>query len=154
MGHWGGDEKRVRECSKKEGRTRAPLRRCSLLKLTLELSLSFFFAFSSLPPSPPCPLFPLWKGRAWLARDLRNKSFSELHQLWFVLLKERNMLQTIAFAAKREGATMPGKDRIRKVRKSMAAIKVVLGERVGYFFLARNLRRKGEKERRRRSETA
>ena len=68
-------------------------------------------------------------GRAWAARDLRHKSFDDLHKLWFVLLKEKNMLLTVKHDAKRTGSTMPAKDRLRKVRNGMAAIKTVIGER-------------------------
>ncbi len=48
----------------------------------------------------------------------------------YVLLKERNMLLTVKQEANRELYVMPGPERLRKVRRSMARIKVVLFERV------------------------
>eukprot|EP01099_Mayorella_cantabrigiensis_P004264 TRINITY_DN3196_c0_g1_i2.p1 TRINITY_DN3196_c0_g1~~TRINITY_DN3196_c0_g1_i2.p1 ORF type:complete len:209 (-),score=57.87 TRINITY_DN3196_c0_g1_i2:124-729(-) len=68
---------------------------------------------------------PSLVGRRWHAAELREKSFDELHELWYILLKERSRLQSGLLARK---------SRLRlhqlwKVRKSMTSIKVVLGER-------------------------
>eukprot|EP00041_Stephanoeca_diplocostata_P041801 m.8995 g.8995 ORF g.8995 m.8995 type:complete len:329 (+) comp6795_c0_seq1:90-1076(+) len=68
-------------------------------------------------------------GRAWRSRDLRGKSNTDLHKLWYVLLKERNMLFTVRQEARRMQTSMPAPERVRKVRRGMAAIKQVLGER-------------------------
>lgn len=64
--------------------------------------------------------------------ELRNKSFSDLHKLWYVCVKERNVIAT----SRREWARIkPGygdreaSDRDRTVRKTMKAIKHVLTER-------------------------
>eukprot|EP00565_Helicotheca_tamesis_P009371 CAMPEP_0185736546 /NCGR_PEP_ID=MMETSP1171-20130828/28192_1 /TAXON_ID=374046 /ORGANISM="Helicotheca tamensis, Strain CCMP826" /LENGTH=195 /DNA_ID=CAMNT_0028407197 /DNA_START=171 /DNA_END=758 /DNA_ORIENTATION=+ len=68
-------------------------------------------------------------GRSWTVKELRRKSFEDLHSLWFVLYKEWNMLLTEANLSRRKGIVFPQPDRKRKVKKSMGAIKQVLGER-------------------------
>lgn len=68
-------------------------------------------------------------GRQWSVTELRRKSFDDLHRLWYVLYKEKNMLLTERALAKRERLDFIKPNRWTKVKRSMAAIKVVLGER-------------------------
>lgn len=68
-------------------------------------------------------------GREWSCADLRLKSFDDLHKLWFVLLKERNMLFTHQQFCKSSMIQMQNPERFHKVKKSMAHIKRVLHER-------------------------
>ncbi|KAI8137509.1 mitochondrial 39-S ribosomal protein L47 (MRP-L47)-domain-containing protein [Fennellomyces sp. T-0311] len=74
----------------------------------------------------------IWTGRAWKASELRLKSFDDLHKLWYVLLKERNVLATQREEAKRLGINeqiWTNAGRLKKCQKSMARIKFVLNER-------------------------
>ena len=57
-------------------------------------------------------------GRAWEAKELRLKSFEDLHKLWYVLLKERNCLVSERHRFNSNGLIMPQKDRIARVRPS------------------------------------
>ena len=68
-------------------------------------------------------------GREWQARELRLKSFDDLHALWYVLLKEKNMLLTEKHAARANRVKMRSPHRIGQVRRTMARIKLVLSER-------------------------
>jgi large subunit ribosomal protein L47 len=68
-------------------------------------------------------------GREWQARELRLKSFDDLHALWYVLLRERNMLQTEKYLARANRVQPRAAHRIGKVRRTMSRIKHVLSER-------------------------
>ncbi|TFY60495.1 hypothetical protein EVJ58_g5115 [Rhodofomes roseus] len=72
-------------------------------------------------------------GRSWAASELRRKSFMELHTLWYVLLRERNLLATQEADARRLGIIVESLQtqdkRTRRCRKSMARIKYVTNER-------------------------
>ncbi|KAG7359937.1 mitochondrial 39-S ribosomal protein L47 [Nitzschia inconspicua] len=68
-------------------------------------------------------------GRSWSAKELRRKSYQDLHKLWYVLYKERNMLLTEQQLSRRRQLMFPQPERMYKVQKSMGAIKQVLGER-------------------------
>lgn len=71
----------------------------------------------------------LYAGCAWEAADLRKKSWDDLHKLWYVLLKERNLLQSEKLAYARQRQIMPDSSRLTKVKKSMNRIKQVMSER-------------------------
>ncbi|MBZ3889060.1 39S ribosomal protein L47, mitochondrial [Sciurus carolinensis] len=73
------------------------------------------------------PKHPL--GAAWTCQQLRNKSNEDLHKLWYVLLKERNMLLTLEQEAKRQRLPMPSPERLEKVVDSMDALDKVVQER-------------------------
>lgn len=54
-------------------------------------------------------------GRAWKADELRFKSFEDLHKLWYVMLRERNLLSTQYLESRRFGQKWFGWDRLYKV---------------------------------------
>jgi len=68
-------------------------------------------------------------GREWRKDELRLKSNTDLHKLWFVLLKERNMLLTMEEAHKDEFVAMPNPERVDKVEISMENLEEVVRER-------------------------
>eukprot|EP00898_Chlorokybus_atmophyticus_P009088 jgi/Chlat1/9180/Chrsp97S08458 len=79
-------------------------------------------------PSPPPPAV----GRSWKAAELRLKGDTDLHKLWWVLAKERNVLETERAASRSQRRPMHDPSRVMKVKKSMARIKLVLSERAHY----------------------
>eukprot|EP00457_Paulinella_chromatophora_P012611 gb/GEZN01012833.1/.p1 GENE.gb/GEZN01012833.1/~~gb/GEZN01012833.1/.p1 ORF type:complete len:224 (-),score=27.38 gb/GEZN01012833.1/:327-998(-) len=68
-------------------------------------------------------------GRSWRANELRLKSYEDLRKLWFVLLKERNMLYTYKEMCRSVGIIMQNPERFGKVAVSMARLKTVIRER-------------------------
>uniref|UniRef100_A0A8B9TRD4 Large ribosomal subunit protein uL29m n=1 Tax=Anas platyrhynchos TaxID=8839 RepID=A0A8B9TRD4_ANAPL len=68
-------------------------------------------------------------GDAWNIKQLRGKSSEDLHKLWYVLLKEKNMLLTLEQESKRQQKPMPSPERLEKVQKSMKNIDLVVKER-------------------------
>lgn len=72
---------------------------------------------------------PVVYGRGWKASELRLKSWDDLQKLWYVLLKEKNMLMTQRQMLHAQNLRFPNPERMSKVRKSMCRIKHVLTER-------------------------
>jgi large subunit ribosomal protein L47 len=68
-------------------------------------------------------------GRSWLLPELRIKSNTDLHKLWYILLKERNMLKTMEHQHKAQWVYWASPERIDKVEESMANIETVVRER-------------------------
>ncbi|KEY71454.1 hypothetical protein S7711_03521 [Stachybotrys chartarum IBT 7711] len=71
-------------------------------------------------------------GRAWTVEELRKKSWDDLHSLWWVCCRERNMLATSKNFLEREKIGFGDHEideRDAEVRKTMRAIKHTLTER-------------------------
>lgn len=74
-------------------------------------------------------------GRAWRADELRIKSNSDLHKLWFILLKERNMLLTMEHECNDKMEVFPSPERLDKVWGSLLMTKFIDG--IKHFFWAK-----------------
>ncbi|CAI5961852.1 unnamed protein product [Closterium sp. NIES-65] len=61
------------------------------------------------------PDAPVTTGRGWQAWELRHKSFEDLHGLWYVLLKEKNLLYSQKQMLQSQGRRMVQPHRIRLV---------------------------------------
>ncbi|KAL4258227.1 Large ribosomal subunit protein uL29m [Pleurotus pulmonarius] len=87
--------------------------------------------YRTVEPPEGEALFP--SGRAWKASELRLKSFQDLHTLWYIVLRERNLLATQKEEARRMGIQNPSAwgstKKATLCRKTMARIKYVLNER-------------------------
>lgn len=70
------------------------------------------------------------EGRPWAANELRLKSSSDLHKLWYVLLKEKNAVLSDQKVLGNLGYSHTLQDsRIQKVQLSMRRIHHVISER-------------------------
>ncbi|EPS66103.1 hypothetical protein M569_08673 [Genlisea aurea] len=111
----------------------------TLLSAAKSDTSSTFASFASAPRNPLEEFFeadrnpddekPVVYGRSWKASELRLKSWDDLHKLWYVLLKEKNMLMTQRNMLHAQNLRFPNPERLPKVRKSMCRIKHVLTER-------------------------
>ncbi|XP_068223888.1 large ribosomal subunit protein uL29m [Palaemon carinicauda] len=79
--------------------------------------------------------FEVKVGRSWRLEELRIKSNEDLHKLWYVLLKEKNMLLTMEHACKVEYRIFPNPERIDKVEESMSNLETVVRERNRAYWL-------------------
>ncbi|XGW30254.1 hypothetical protein V3C99_009331 [Haemonchus contortus] len=73
-------------------------------------------------------------GRSWTEDELRLKSNSDLHKLWYVCLKERNMLLTMQAAYVSHARSMPNPERIDRVNETMRNIESVVHERNDAYY--------------------
>ncbi|OQV13889.1 putative 39S ribosomal protein L47, mitochondrial [Hypsibius exemplaris] len=68
-------------------------------------------------------------GRSWSKDELRIKSNIDLHKLWFVLYKEKNMLLTMEEECERVIEPFPNPERRYRVEESMTRLQEVIKER-------------------------
>ncbi|CAG0919839.1 unnamed protein product [Notodromas monacha] len=73
-------------------------------------------------------------GRSWRMPELRLKSNVDLHKLWYVLLKEKNMLITLEKECNDEARIFPNPERIDKIDESMKNVEDVVRERNRAYF--------------------
>lgn len=57
-------------------------------------------------------------GRSWRIDELRIRSNTDLHKLWYILLKERNMLMTMEYECQRLKECFPNPERLDKVNNN------------------------------------
>ena len=109
-------------------------------------------------PDTPAPLkefFPadlklfrdgMHYGRGWLVDELRLKSNLDLHRLWYVLLKEKNLLLTMENEARALKLMIKKGSRKVYVVQSMSHLKQVLVEREQVILGAMQLQEESKDE--------
>lgn len=66
----------------------------------------------------------LTPGRPWTAAELRLKSFEDLHILWYVLLRERNVIATQMAERRRLGISHHYGGKMQTVRRNRVSLVV------------------------------
>ncbi|KAF8429532.1 50S ribosomal protein L4 [Tirmania nivea] len=80
----------------------------------------------------PTPEEDVEHGRAWSVEELRRKSWEDLHKLWWLCVKERNILYTQSLERKRLDpgfGEYEARKKDREINRTQRAIKHVLTER-------------------------
>lgn len=80
-------------------------------------------------PEENWPKREIRSGKEWSPEELRLKSNVDLWKLWFVLYKERNMLETMKAEYERLKEAFPNPERVFKVELSMQNLESVVAER-------------------------
>ncbi|KAL1953748.1 hypothetical protein VTO42DRAFT_2312 [Malbranchea cinnamomea] len=94
----------------------------------------------------PTPEEEYSHGRAWSIQELRQKSWEDLHALWWVCVKERNRIATARYERQRLKAGFgeyESENREKTVRATQNGIKHVLRERWYAWMEARQLYNSG-----------
>ncbi|CAI7917469.1 unnamed protein product [Closterium sp. NIES-54] len=73
-------------------------------------------------PDAPVTTGTAYRRRGWQAWELRHKSFEDLHGLWYVLLKEKNLLYSQKQMLQSQGRRMVQPHRIRLSPLSLSSI--------------------------------
>ena len=68
-------------------------------------------------------------GKAWSASLLRLKSNEDLHKLWYILLREKNVILSDKQLARQHRASIDSRSRMLKIRQSMARLLSIVRER-------------------------
>ncbi|KAK2780024.1 54S ribosomal protein L4 mitochondrial [Onygenales sp. PD_12] len=90
----------------------------------------------------PTPEEDYAHGRSWTIQELRNKSWEDLHRLFWLCAKERNRIATAAYERARLSAgygDYESENRMKTVKGTQSAIKHVLRERWHAWTEARQL---------------
>ncbi|OAD58791.1 39S ribosomal protein L47, mitochondrial [Eufriesea mexicana] len=110
---------------------RVPTFQCALIHSTPKYN--DLMEFFDVPKNWDKDKIPV--GRSWRKDELRLKNNEELHKLWYVLLKERNMLLTMEEYYKNENKYFPNPERIDKVEDSMFNLESVVRERNKAYYM-------------------
>ena len=82
-------------------------------------------------------------GRGWSKDELRLKSSEDLHKLWYILLKESNMLLTLEYEAYQTNKMIKRGNRKAYIILAMRDIKIIIAEREKSILGALHLQEQG-----------